>query len=353
MAKKALIIGVTSQDGSFLADLLISKGYEVIGTIRRTSSFYRENISHLYGKIKIEVADLIDPESLNRVIKKYQPDEVYNIAAQAVPADSWSTPIYTAEVTGLGIVRVLEAVKNFSPHSRVYQATSREVFGNIKAEVATEETPFDANNPYGISKAYAHMMVRCYRESYNIFVCGGFLFNHESERRGLQYVSRKISVGVACIKNKVKRPPLNELGEPLIDDNGKLHLGYLDAKRDWGYAKDYVFAMWLMLQQPSPKDYVIGTNTQHSVKDFCQIAFSLVGLNWEDHVISDKSLLRPTEIRELRGDYSLAQKELGWAPTVGFEELVKLMVNSDLKKFTNEKLSTQIDDLLDATFSLQ
>lgn len=335
MTKKALIIGVSSQDGSYLADLLLEKGYEVIGTIRRTTSYYKENILHLYGKIKIEAADLTDGQSIVEVIKKHKPDEIYNIAAQSIPADSWSHPFYTAEVTGLGIVRVLEAVRNHTPRSKVYQATSREVFGNIDAESATEETPLDANNPYGIAKAYAHMMMRCYRDSYGMFVCGGFLFNHESPRRSLHFVTRKITAGVACIKNGIKNPPLNELGEPLVDKDGKLHLGFLEAKRDWGYAKEYVTAMWMMLQNEKPKDYVIGTNTTASVKEFCKVAFDHVGLNWEDHVISNEKLFRPTEITDLKGDYSRAKAELGWEPKVFYDGLAEIMVDADLERFKN------------------
>lgn len=333
MTKKAVIIGVSSQDGSYLADLLLEKGYQVIGTIRRTTSFYKENILHLYGHIKLEVADLTDEESIINVIKKHQPDEVYNIAAQSVPADSWTHPFYTAEATALGIVRVLEAVKHFAPHAKVYQATSREIFGNIGDDAANENTPIDANNPYGIAKAYAHMMVRCYRESYGIFACGGVLFNHESPRRSLHFVTRKITAAVAVIKNKVKNPPIDELGEPLVDKKGRVHLGLLEAKRDWGYAKEYVTAIYLMMQQKSPRDYIIGTNTTHSVKQFAQIAFSHVGLNWQDHVISDQRLLRPTEIKELKGDYTKAKKEFGWQPEISFEGLIKLMVEADLKRF--------------------
>lgn len=336
MTKKALIIGVSSQDGSYLADFLLTKGYEVIGTIRRSTSFYKENINHLYGKIKLEAVDLIDIASIVEVIRKYQPDEVYNIAAQSVPADSWTHPFYTGEVTALGIVRVLEATRLHAPEAKVYQATSREVFGNIQADSANEKTPMDANNPYGIAKAYAQMMVRCYRESYGMFACGGFLFNHESPRRSLHFVTRKITAGVACIKNKVKHPPLNELGEPLIDEEGRLHLGFLDAERDWGYAKEYVEAMWLMLQNSAPKDYVIATNSAHSVKEFAQTAFRHAGLNWEDHVVSDNRYLRPTEIKQLKGDYSLAKKELGWEPKVTFEDLVKIMVEADLERFKND-----------------
>src|SRR5581483_1352397 len=322
----------SSQDGSYLADLLLEKGYEVTGTIRHTTSFYHPNIEHLYGKIKIIAADLIDSESLINAAKVSSPDEVYNIAAQSIPADCWLQPFYTGEVTALGPVRVMEAVRNFAPNAKFYQATSREIYGNIEG-VATEQTPSDANNPYGIAKAYAHMMVRSYRESYNMFSCGGILFNHESPRRGLHFVTRKITAGVACIKNNVLKPPINELGEPLITKDKKLLMGDLDMQRDWGYAKEYVEAMWLMLQQEVPQDFVIGTKSSYSVKDACRIAFEYVGLNWEDHVISDKRLYRPTEIKELVGDYSLAKEKLGWQPKTSFEELIKLMVDADLKRF--------------------
>ncbi len=333
MSKVALIIGVSSQDGSYLADLLLEKGYSVAGTIRHSTSYTRENIEHLVGKISIEAADLIDTESLVHVIRKYRPDEVYNLGAQSIPADSWTHPYYTSEVTGLGIVRVLEAVRHHVPTARVYQATSREIFGNIEAECANESTLIDANNPYGIAKAYAHMMTRCYRDSYGMFACSGILFNHESPRRSLHFVTRKITAGVACIKNDVKAPPLDELGRPLISGDLKLHLGLLDATRDWGYAKEYVEAMWLMLQRPAPKDYVIGTNTAHTVRDACRIAFSHVGLEWEEHVVTDDALLRPTEITELKGDYSLAKAELGWESRTSFEDLIKLMVDADMARF--------------------
>lgn len=332
MSKTALIIGVTSQDGSYLADLLLEKGYKVVGTIRRSTNYIHPNIQHLLGKITIEAADLLDGESLNQVIKKHQPDEVYNIAAQSVPADSWTHPFYTGEITALGPVRVLEAVRNFAPQAKVYQATSREIFGNVKAESATEETKIDANNPYGIAKAYAHMMVGCYRDSYDVFACGGILFNHESPRRSLHFVTRKVTAAVACIKNNVKNPPVNEAGEPLIKD-GKVQLGFLDAKRDWGYAKEYVEAMWLMLQQDTPQDYIIGTNKDYSVRDLCKVAFDVVGLNWEDHVESDQKFMRPTEITDLKGDYSKAKQDLGWEPKTTFEELIEIMVKADLENF--------------------
>ena len=333
MAKKALIVGVSSQDGSYLADLLLEKGYDVTGTVRHTTNFYQENITHLYGKIEIIPADLTDGESLNHAVITSKPDEVYNIAAQSVPHDSWTQPFYTGEATALGPVRTMEAVRHFAPNAKFYQATSREIYGNVEAESATETLQPDANNPYGIAKAYAYMMVRCYRESYGMFACGGILFNHESPRRSLHFVTRKITVAVACIKNGVKNPPLNELGEPLVDKSGKLHLGNLDAKRDWGYAKEYVEAMWLMLQQDKPVDYVIGTNTSYSVRDACRIAFEHAGLNWEDHVVSNDKLKRPTEIKELMGDYTKAKTELGWEPKVSFEELMHIMVDADLERF--------------------
>jgi len=329
--KTAVIIGVSSQDGSYLAELLLEKGYLVVGTIRRSTSMIHENIEHLKGKITLEAADLIDQESLNRVMIKYQPDEVYNIAAQSVPGDAWSHPFYTGEVTALGPVRVFEAVRHFCPKARVYQATSREILGGVKGvERANESTLLFANNPYGIAKAYAHMMVSCYRESYGMYVCGGILFNHESPRRSLHFVTRKISMGVACIKLGIKSPPVNELGEALVDTSGQIHLGDLNARRDWGYAKDYVEAMWLMLQREKPKDYVIGTDTSYSIKDACKAAFDHVGLNWKEHVISNEKLLRPTEITDMRGDYSLTKKELGWEPKVFMKELMETMVDADL-----------------------
>jgi GDPmannose 4,6-dehydratase len=333
MAKKALIIGVSSQDGSYLADLLHEKGYEVTGTLRRSTNYSHPNVEHLYGKINIEFADLLDFESIARLVRKHKPDEVYNIAAQSVPADSWNMPFYTAEISAIGPVRVLEAVRQFHPEAKVYQATTREILGNIEAESANEETKFDANNPYGIAKSYAHMMTRCYRESYGMFACGGILFNHESPRRGLMFVSRKVTAGVACIKNGVGKPPMNEQGEPLVTNEGKLEMGDLSLKRDWGYAKEYVEAMYLMLQHEKPMDYVIGTNTTNTIEDLCRIAFEHVGLNYQDHIISSEKFYRPTEIKELKGDYSRAKKELGWEPKTSFEDLVKLMVDADLERF--------------------
>lgn len=333
--KTAVVTGVSGQDGSYLADLLVEKGYRVIGVLRRTAEHNKENIAHLKGKMEFAYADLIDSSSIESVIRDAQPDEVYNLAAQSVPADSWSHPITTGEVTALGPVRVLEAVRKFAPRARVYQASSREIFGGVRQEVMNEDTPFFANNPYGVAKLYAHLMMRTYRESYNMFACGGILFNHESPRRGLHFVSRKITMAAACLKLKVANPPLDESGEPLVQDE-KVRLGNLDAQRDWGYAKEYVEAMWKMLQQPAPKDYVIATNTLYSIRDFCRVAFAHVGLAWEDHVVSDERFKRPTEITASRGDYALAKRELGWEPKTSFEELVKLMVDADLERLSGK-----------------
>lgn len=331
--KTAVITGVSGQDASYLADLLLEKGYKVVGTLRRTSESDRANIQHLKGKITVEYADLLDSSSLDTVIQKHQPDEVYNLAAQSVPADSWSHPIYTGEVTALGVVRLLESIKRFAPKARFYQGSSREIFGGVPQEIMDEQTPFLANNPYGIAKLYAHLMMRNYRESYGMFACAGILFNHESPRRGLHFVSRKITTAAACIKLGIANPPLDESGQPLVRD-GKVHLGNLDAMRDWGYAKEYVDAMWKIMQQDQPQDYVIATNTLHTIKDFCRFAFEHVGLNWEEYVVSDDVFKRPTEITASRGDYSLAKKNLGWEPKTSFEELVKIMVDADIARLT-------------------
>jgi GDPmannose 4,6-dehydratase len=335
--KIALIIGVTSQDGSYLADLLLEKGYQVVGTIRRSTSTHQPNIEHLKGKIILEAADLVDQSSIDHLMIKYQPEEVYNFGAQSVPADSWTHPFYTAEVTGIGPLRVFESVRRFCPNAHVYQATSREILGGVEGvEHANERTPILANNPYGVAKAYAHMLIDVYRKSYDMFVCGGIIFNHESPRRSLHFVTRKISMGAACIKLGIKNPPVNEIGEPLIDLEGKLHLGDLTAVRDWGYAKEYVEAIWLMLQRDTPKDYIIGTDTSYSIKDACKAAFDHVGLNWEDHVISDTKLLRPTEITAMKGDYSLIKKELGWQPHTFMKELMEIMVDADIALLKKE-----------------
>ena len=330
MTKTALITGITGQDGSYLAEFLLAKGYTVVGLARRSTNYRYPNIDHLIGKITLEYGDLIDADALADIIRRNQPDEVYHLAAQSVPGDSWSQPIVTGEITAMGTVRMLEAVRRHAPHARYYQATSREIYGGVPADEIDESTPLAANNPYGIAKLYAHLMTVNYRESYDMFACAGMLFNHESPRRGLHFVSRKVTMGVACIKLGVKHPPLNEAGQPLVQD-GKLRMGNLDAYRDWGYAKEYVEAMWLMLQQDDPCDYVIGTNTSYTIRDLCRVAFAHVGLNWEDHVLTDERFLRPTEIYAQRGNFAKAKADLGWEPRTYFEDLIKLMVDADMQ----------------------
>lgn len=327
----ALITGITGQDGSYLAELLLEKGYQVVGLARRSTHYHYENIEHLSGKITIEYGDLIDPDTIEQLIINYQPAEIYNLAAQSVPADSWRQPIVTAEITALGPVRIMEALRKHKPDARFYQATSREIYGGVRQEVIDETTPVLANNPYGVAKLYAHLMVDTYRQSYGMFACGGILFNHESPRRSLHFVTRKVTMAVACLYLGIKQPPLNELGQPLVA-NGKLKLGNLDAVRDWGYAKEYVEAMWLMLQQDKPQDYVIATNKAYTIRDLCEVAFSHVGLDWQNHVESDDHFMRPTEIAASRGDYSKAKAELGWAPQTGFKALIQLMVDEDIRR---------------------
>jgi GDPmannose 4,6-dehydratase len=339
MAKQqtALITGITGQDGSYLAEFLLEKGYHVIGLARRSTHYHYENIQHLAGKITLAYGDLIDPDTIEQLIIQYQPTEVYNLAAQSVPADSWQQPIVTAEITALGPVRVMEALRKHKPDARFYQATSREIYGGVPQEIIDETTPVFANNPYGVAKLYAHMMVETYRQSYGMFACGGILFNHESPRRSLHFVTRKVTMAVACIHLGIQNPPLNELGQPLVV-NDKLKLGNLNAVRDWGYAKEYVEAMWLMLQHDKPQDYVIATNTAYTIRDLCEVAFSHAGLNWENHVETDPHFMRPTEIAASRGDYSKAKRELGWQPRTGFEALIKLMVDADIKKLSEAPL---------------
>jgi GDPmannose 4,6-dehydratase len=327
--KTALITGISGQDGSYLAELLLEKGYRVVGLLRRSTNYRYPNIEHLIGRITLEYGDLIDGDNLADIVRRYQPDEVYNIAAQSVPGDSWRQPIVTAEITAVGTVRVMEAVRRHAPEARVYQATSREIFGGVEQAVVDEDTPFRANNPYGIAKLYSHLMTANYRDSYDMFACGGILFNHESPRRSLHFVTRKVTMAAACIHLGIAHPPVNELGEALVQD-GKVRLGNLDAVRDWGYAKEYVEAMWLMLQQDTPRDYVIATNTIYTVRDLCRVAFAHIGRNWEDHVETDERFMRPTEIAASRGDYARAKRDLGWEPRTQFEELVRLMVDADV-----------------------
>jgi GDPmannose 4,6-dehydratase len=333
----AFITGITGQDGSYLAEFLLEKGYHVVGLARRSTNYRYPNIDHLIGKITLEYGDLLDPHAIERVLVEHRPTEVYNIAAQSVPADSWSQPIVTAEITAVAPVRILEAIRTLGLDARFYQATSREIYGGVRQEVVDETTPFLANNPYGVAKLYAHLMTKTYRESYDMFACGGILFNHESPRRSLHFVTRKVTMAVACIHLGVDHPPLNEVGEPLVA-GGKVKLGNLGAVRDWGYAKEYVEAMWLMLQQDEPQDYVIGTNTAYTVKDLCEVAFARVGLDWHDHVEVDERFLRPTEIAASRGDYTRAKAELGWEPRTQFKDLIELMVDADVAKLSGKEM---------------
>lgn len=321
--KRALITGVTGQDGSYMADFLLASGYEVFGLERRSSQKMRANIKHLLQsghKIKFISGDLLDESSLVHALKEVMPDEVYNLAAQTFVPESWKQPVYTGEVTGLGVVRMLEAVRQVNPKIRFYQASSSEMFGKAREFPQNENTRFYPRSPYGVAKLYGHWITVCYRESYNMFAVSGILFNHESPRRGLEFVTRKISHGVASIK----------LG--LAEE---LRLGNLDAKRDWGYAGDYIEAMWLMLQQKEPRDYVVSTGETHSVREFVEEAFNHLDLDWKKYVKTDEQLIRPAEVDHLLGDSRIIQKELGWKPKVGFKELVRMMVDEDLRILSN------------------
>jgi GDPmannose 4,6-dehydratase len=315
MAKKALITGVTGQDGSYLADFLLEKGYQVYGMVRRSSMEKFDRIDHIKDRIQIRQADLLDQYSISKIIEEVQPDEVYNLAAMSFVPTSWNQPVLTAEFTAIGVTRMLEAIRAVNPRIRFYQASSSEMFGKVKEIPQTELTPFHPRSPYGVAKVYGHWITVNYRESYGIFGVSGILFNHESPRRGIEFVTRKVTYNAARIKLGLGR---------------ELHLGNLEAKRDWGYAMDYVEAMWRMLQQDHPDDFVIASGETHSVQDLVEIAFSHLGLDYRDHVVQDKKFLRPAEVDLLRGDSSKARKVLGWEPRVHFAELVKMMVDSDM-----------------------
>ena len=314
--RKALITGITGQDGSYLAEFLLEKDYKVFGLMRRSSTPSLDRIKHIDDEIEIVSGDLIDENSLISVLRDTQPDEVYNLAAQSFVPTSWTQPILTGEVTALGVTRLLEAIRIVNPKIRFYQASSSEMFGHVQETPQTEKTPFYPRSPYGVSKLYGHWITVNYRESYDLFACSGILFNHESPRRGLEFVTRKISYGAALIKHGL---------------SNELRLGNLEAKRDWGFAGDYVEAMWMMLQRKEPQDYVIATGKNNSVKDFAEIAFQHVGLNWKNHVVVDPKYLRPAEVHLLLGNSEKARKELGWRPKLDFEGLVKLMVDSDVQ----------------------
>ena len=319
--KKALITGITGQDGSYLAEFLLSKGYEVFGLVRRTSILNFERIKHIQDRIKLISGDLLDQNSLMNAIKESNPEEIYNLAAQSFVPASWKQPVFTGEATALGVARMLEAIRAVDPKIKFYQASSSEMFGKVREVPQTEKTQFYPRSPYGVAKLYGHWITINYRESYNMFCCSGILFNHESPRRGLEFVTRKVTNTVA----KIKLSLANEL-----------RLGNLEAKRDWGFAGDYVKAMWLMLQQNEPDDYVISTGATYSVRDLVQVAFDYVNLNWEDYVIVDPKFVRPAEVKLLLGDSSKALKKIGWKPEVSFEELIKMMVDTDLEIIKND-----------------
>ncbi|EIJ81349.1 GDP-mannose 4,6-dehydratase [Bacillus methanolicus PB1] len=320
--KRALITGITGQDGSYLAELLLAKGYKVYGLKRRTSTQNYENINHILNEIELISGDLSDLSSLIQAVKLSLPDEVYNLGAQSFVADSWTQPVFTGEVTGLGALNMLEAIRHVKPDARFYQASSSEMFGKVVETPQNEKTPFYPRSPYGVAKVFAHWITVNYRESFDLFACSGILFNHESPRRGIQFVTRKITDAAARIKCGLQK---------------ELRLGNLDAKRDWGFAGDYVKAMWLMLQQKEPDDYVVATGETHTVRRFVELAFDYVGLNWEDYVIQDPKFMRPAEVDLLLGDPKKAKEKLGWEPEVSFENLIKMMVEHDLKKYRGMK----------------
>jgi GDPmannose 4,6-dehydratase len=317
MTKSALITGITGQDGSYLAELLLEKGYEVHGLVRRLSTPNITRIEHISDRINLVEGDLTDQSSLNNAMLEVKPDEVYNLAAQSFVGTSWNQPVLTGDVTGMGAVRLLEAVRHFCKEARIYQASSSEMFGKVQEMPQTENTKFYPRSPYGCAKVYAYWMCINYRESYNMYVTNGILFNHESPRRGLEFVTRKITDSVARIYHGLSK---------------ELRLGNLDSKRDWGYAGDYVEAMWLMIQDDKPDDYVVATGEAHSVREFVELAFSEVGLDWEKYVKVDKKFFRPAEVEYLIGDSSKARQEFGWKPKVTFKELVKMMVKADVER---------------------
>jgi GDPmannose 4,6-dehydratase len=316
--KTALITGITGQDGSYLAELLLEKGYRVVGVVRRSSTTPYERIAHLVDRVELVSADLLDQTSLTDVVGDVRPDEIYNLAAQSFVQTSWAQPVLTGEFTALGVTRVLEAMKKAAPKARFYQASSSEQFGKVVETPQRETTPFYPRSPYGVAKVYGHWITVNYRESFNLFAVSGILFNHESPRRGLEFVTRKVTDAVARIKLGTQR---------------ELRLGNLEARRDWGFAGDYVDAMWRMLQQEEPDDYVIGTGHTRSVRELCEVAFSAVGLDYRDHVVQDPRFFRPAEVDLLVADPSKAQAQLGWEPRVTFEELVRMMVDADLARY--------------------
>jgi len=330
--KKALITGITGQDGSYLAEFLLNKGYKVSGMVRQTSALLYPNIGRIQQRLELIQGDLLDPVSIREIIQKTQPDEVYNLASQSHPSESFKQPIHTAEITAIGAHRVLDAVLDVCPKARFYQASSSEMFGWVKEIPQNEDTSFNPANPYAASKLYAFNLTKIYRESYKMFAANGILFNHESPRRHLGFVTQKVSYAAACAKLGVKNSEhLNEEGEPIMK-NGKVSLGNLDAKRDWGFAGDYIRSMWMILQHNKPDDFVVATGETHTIRDLCKEAFKYVGEDWQDFVVVDKRFVRPTETGPLIGDYSKAKKELGWEPEVSFKQLVQIMVDANIAR---------------------
>ena len=316
MVKTALITGITGQDGSYLAEFLLAKEYRVVGMTRRSSTITNERIAHIADRLELVQGDLLDQASLIEAMEAARPDEVYNLAAQSFVPTSWNQPVLTGEFTALGVTRILEAIRKVNPSIRLYQASSSEMFGKVRETPQNELTPFYPRSPYGVAKAYGHFLTVNYRESYGMFAVSGILFNHESPRRGLEFVTRKVTNGAAMISLGLR---------------GELKMGNLDSHRDWGFAGDYVRAMWAMLQRPEPSDYVIATGVAHSVRQLCEIAFAHVGLDYRSYVIQDQALYRPAEVDHLLGDASKAASELGWSPTVDFKTMVEMMVDSDLE----------------------
>jgi GDPmannose 4,6-dehydratase len=322
MAGRALITGITGQDGSYLAELLLSKGYEVIGMARRSSTVNFERIAHIQDQLHLVPGDLLDEVSMISILREHRPTEVYNLGAQSFIPPSWSQPVYTGEATALGVTRILDAIRIVDPDIRFYQASSSEMFGKVQEVPQTEKTPFYPRSPYGVAKVYGHWITVNYRESYGLHATSGILFNHESPRRGLEFLPRKISHGVALIA---------------LGLASELRLGNLEPQRDWGFARDYVEAMWLMLQQPEASDYVISTDETHSVRELCELAFSHVGLDYEEYVVQDEQFFRPAEVDLLVGDSSKARAALGWKPKVDFPELVRMMVDADIASLKYEQ----------------
>ena len=332
MVKKALITGITGQDGSYLAEFLLKKSYEVSGIVRKTSHEDYANIGHIQDDLKLFQGDLLDPVSLREIIQKVDPDEVYNLASQSHPSESFKQPIHTAEITGIGAHRVLDATLDVNPKAKFYQASSSEMFGWVREVPQNEETPFNPANPYAAAKLYAFAMTKIYRKSYNMFATNGILFNHESPRRHLGFVTQKVTYAAACaVLGITNSDHLNEEGE-LVVKNGKVSLGNLEAKRDWGFAGDYVEAMWLMMQADKPDYFVVATGETHTIQELCEEAFLCVGLDWKNHVVIDKRFIRPTETGPLIGDASKAKKILGWEPKTKFKKLVKIMVDAHLAR---------------------